>query len=147
MAVTVSIPGNVPKALATKEVSWTADTIRVMAFSSSASYTQDTTDYLNDVRAAEVTGTNWAANGIALASKTSAYDGPSNTHTLDAADISNATTTLANVRYFAVVDYQTATDATSPILLWIDLGVDTSWAAQTVDIVWPAAGILRMTVP
>jgi len=146
MAVTVTIPTKTPGKLANKEVDWDSDNIRVMAFSSSASFTQATTIYLSAIRAAELTGTGWAANGIALANKTTTDDGVKTTK-LDADDISNATTTLTNVRYFAVVDYQTAVDATSPILLWIDLGVNTSWAAQTVDIIWPAGGILTQTVP
>jgi hypothetical protein len=147
MAITVTVPGSLPGRLGNKEVDWEGDDIRIMAFTSSATFVQDTTDFLNDVRAAEVTGTNWAANGVALTGLTSVYTAGTNTHAFDAADVDVATVTLANVRAFALVDYETAVDATSPILLWVDLGEDVDWTAQPVQIAWPAAGILRQTVP
>lgn len=145
MAVTISIPGKVPGIFANKEVDWDTDVFHLIALSAAATYNQDTTDYLDDVIANEVTGTNWAAGGVVVTTIASAY--AAKTTTFDAVDVSQANVTMANVRHFILVCYSPASNATRPIIVWIDLGADNSWVAQPVQVAWAATGVYRNTVP
>jgi hypothetical protein len=52
--------------LANKEADIDTDTIKAALVSSSYTPNRDTHDYWDDVVANEVTGTNWAANGVTL---------------------------------------------------------------------------------
>src|SRR5690349_21468045 len=93
--------GNAIKAAFNKEVDWDSDTIKVMLVSGSYTPNQDSHDYVDDVRANEVTGAGYTAGGATLASKTATYDAGTNTVKFDAADVSWANSTIT-ARYAVV---------------------------------------------
>jgi hypothetical protein len=127
-----------------KEINWTSDTIKVMLCNG---YTpnQDTHVYKSDVTG-EVTGTGYVAGGATLTSKTITYNATNNTITLDAADIStdwaNSTITATHA---VIYDASPATDATRPLLGYVDFGGTQSSSNGNFQITWDAAGIFTIT--
>lgn len=191
--------------LANKEVDVDSDTIKAALVSSSYTPNRDTHDYWDDVVANEVTGTNWAANGVTLTTVaigvvaanswataranstaytvgqvvrpstgngflymcitagTSAGSAPTyptsyggtvsdgtatwlcvarGAFRMDADDISVATVTVTGVRYVVFYDRTPASDATRPLLGYLDLGTDQAATAGSVSVTFDATGIL-----
>lgn len=143
MAVSAKVYGLAIKSAFNKEVSWASDTIKVMLCTSTYVPDQDAHQYKSSVTN-EVTGTGYTAGGATLASKTATYTGATNTIAYDAADTSWASSTIT-ARYAVVYD-STGTDATSPLLCYVDFGADVVSTAGTFSIVWDAAGIFTLTV-
>jgi len=143
MAVTAKMYGLFLKSLANKEVDLDSDSLKVMLCTSSYVPNQDTHQYKSSVTN-EVTGTGYTAGGATLGSVTVVYDAPSNTLTLDAADASWPTSTLT-ARYAVVYDSTPASDATRPLIAYVDFGADVSSTAATFTLAWDAAGIVTLT--
>lgn len=144
MAVTAKLYGKFLSSLANKEVDLDTDTLKVMLCTSTYTPDQDTHQYKSSVTN-EVAGTGYTAGGATLGSVTVAYSGASNTLTLDAADSSWPTSTIT-ARYAVVYDSTPATDATRPLICYVDFGADVSTTAGTFSIVWDANGIATFTV-
>ena len=143
MAVTAKLYGKVFLALFNKEIDWIDDVIRAML---TTGYTpdQDVEDYVNDVRAFEVTGTNYVADGEALSGKTITYTAGTNIVKLDAADTQwLASTITADV---AVVYDDTGVDATSALIGYQDSDSNIVSTNGTWEIVWNASGIVQIAV-
>lgn len=143
MAVTAKLYGNVLTSLANKEIDLDSDSLKVMLCTSSYTPDQDAHRYKSSITN-EVTGTGYTATGAALTSVTVTYDAPSNTLTLDAADSSWTTSTIT-ARYAVVYDSTPASDATRPLICYIDFGADVISTAGTFSITWNAAGIATFT--
>lgn len=126
-----------------KEVDFDSDTVKVMLCTSSYTPDQDTHRYKSSVTN-EVTGTGYSAGGVALSSKTVAYDTSTNTIALDAADPVWTATTLTGV-HFAVFYVDTGTSSTSPLLCYMDFQADYATSAQDLTIVLPITGIITAT--
>lgn len=144
MAVTAKLYGLAAKSLANKEIDWDSDTIKVMLCSSSYVPDQDAHQYKSSVTG-EVAGTGYTAGGATLTSCTSTYSAASNTLTLDAADVSWAASTIT-ARYAVIYDATPATDATRPLVGYVDFGADVSSTAGTYSITWSPTGIVTITV-
>lgn len=142
MAITAKMYGLAIKSLANKEVDWDSDTIKAVLCSSSYTPNQDTHQYASSL-AGELTDASYSRK--TLASKTTTYDGTSNTHTLDCADF-GWTALTGTFRYMVYVDTQTASDATSPLLAYVDFGADQTAAAQDVNITVDPAGVCSFVV-
>jgi hypothetical protein len=99
-------------------------------------FTTDTAFGVSPYDANEVTGTNWAAGGVALTGTT--FTGASGTATFDATDVSVANTTLTNARGYLL--YADALAGNNAILL-VNFGADYSTVAGTFAITWHANGI------
>lgn len=143
MAVTAKVYGLAQQSLANKEINWTADTIKVMLCTSTYVPNQDTHRYKSDVTN-EVTGTGYTAGGATLTSTTSTYTTATNVQMLDAADVSWPTSTIT-ARYAVIYDSTPATDATRPLIAYVDFGADVVSSGGTFSIVWDAAGIVTLT--
>ena len=78
--------GNGIKNAFAKKIDWANDSIKLMLCSSSYTPNQDTHEFKASVTN-EVTGTNWAAGGVTLASCTLTYTGATNVLKLDANDV------------------------------------------------------------
>lgn len=137
--------GNFLKQALNKEIDWDSDTIKVALLSSSYTPNQDTHDYYDDVSSYEVTGTGYTTGGITLASKTSTYDGTNNVIVLDAADVTWSSSTIT-ARYAVVYDASPGTNATRPLIGYVDFGSDQSSSNGNFTITWDATGIVRITV-
>jgi len=127
-----------------KEIDWDSDTIKVMLCTSAYVPNQDTHIYKSSVTN-EVTGTGYTAGGATLGSKTITYDAATNVIALDAADVTWASSTIT-ARYAVIYDDTPATDATKPLLAYVDFGADQSSNNGNFTITWDAAGIAKVTV-
>lgn len=137
--------GLLAKAIFNKEVDWDTDTIKVALLSSSYTPNQDTHDYFDDVSTYEVTGTGYTAGGATLATKTNNYDTATNTLVLDADDVTWASSTIT-ARYAVIYNASPGTNATRPLIGYIDLVSDQASNNGNFVIEWDASGILRLNV-
>ena len=128
-----------------KEIDWDTDTIKVALLTNSYTPDQDAHNYLDDVITNEVTGTGYTAGGATLANKTNTYTGASNVIVLDADDVTWSTSTIT-ARYAVIYDASPATNATRPLIGYVDFGSDQSSSNGNFTITWDATGIVRVTV-
>jgi hypothetical protein len=128
-----------------KEIDWDTDTIKVALLTNSYTPDQDAHNYYDDVVANEVTGTGYTAGGNTLANKTNSYNSSTNVITLDADDTTWSSSTIT-ARYAVVYDATPATNATKPLIGYVDFGSDQSSSNGNFTITWDATGIVRITV-
>lgn len=143
MAVTAFVYGGFLQSLANKEIDLDTDTLKIMLCTSTYTPNQDTDRYKSSVTN-EVTGTGYTAGGNTLTSVTVNYTAGTNTLALDAADTSWAASTIT-ARYAVIYDSSPATDATRPLIAYIDFGADVSSSGAAFNITFDAAGILTIT--
>ncbi|WP_395704998.1 hypothetical protein [Rhodococcus ruber] len=143
MAVTAKLYGLALKSAFNGEIDWDTHTIKVMLCTSAYTPDQDTHQYKSSVTN-EVTGTGYTAGGATLASATVTYTAGTNTLVLDAADTSWSNSTIT-ARYAVIYDATPGTDATRPLIGYVDFGADVSTTAGTFTITWDAAGIVTLT--
>lgn len=142
MAVSGKLYANYHKSIANKEIDLDSDTLKVMLCTSSYTPNQGTHQYKSSVTN-EVSGTGYTAGGATLGSVTVGVTG--NVFTLDAADTSWASSTIT-ARYAVIYDSTPGSDATRPLIGYIDFGADVSTTSGTFQIVWNSSGILTQTV-
>ena len=128
-----------------KEIDWDSDTIKVALLTNAYTPDQDAHNYLDDVVANEVSGTGYTAGGNTLANKTNAYNSATNVIVLDADDTTWSSSTIT-ARYAVVYDATPATNATKPLIGYVDFGSDQSSSNGNFTITWDATGIVRITV-
>ena len=73
----------------------------------------------------------------------STYTAGTNTQSIDAADVTWATSTIT-ARY-AIIYKSTGTASTSPLIAYVDFGADVISSAGNFTITWDAAGLLTLT--
>ena len=137
--------GNFLSPALNKEVDWDGDTIKVALLTNSYTPDQDAHNYLDDVIANEVSGTGYTAGGNTLANKTNNYNSATNVIVLDADDTTWSSSTIT-ARYAVVYDATPATNATRPLIGYVDFGSDQSSSNGNFTITWDATGIVRITV-
>ena len=129
-----------------KEIDWDSDTIKVALLTNAYTPNQDTHDYFDDVSSNEVAATGgYTAGGETLASKTITYDSGTNVIVLDAADLTWSASTIT-ARYAVVYDATPGSNATRPLIGYVDFGSDQSSSSGNFTITWDATGIVRITV-
>jgi hypothetical protein len=129
-----------------KEIDWDTDTIKVALLTNAYTPDQDAHNYLDDVITYEVSGaTGYTAGGNTLANKTNTYTGASNVIVLDADDVTWSSSTIT-ARYAVIYDATPATNATKPLIGYVDFGSDQSSSNGNFTITWDATGIVRVTV-
>ena len=129
-----------------KEIDWDTDTIKVALLTNSYTPDQDAHNYFDDVSTYEVSGaTGYTSAGITLTNKTNTYSGGTNTIVLDADDVTWSSSTIT-ARYAVVYDASPATNATRPLIGYVDFGSDQSSSNGNFTITWDATGIVRVTV-
>lgn len=128
----------------TKKIDLSADTLKIMLVTSSYTFDQDTHQFKSSITN-EVSGTGYTATGATLGSPTLTYTGATNTLAFDAADVSWTSATFT-ARGAVVYDSTPGTDATRPVLLYIDFGADVPVLAGTLSLTWDAAGICNVVV-
>lgn len=143
MAVTALVYGGFLQSLANKEVDLDSDVLKIMLCTSAYTPNQDTHRYKSSVTG-EVSGTGYVSGGNTLGSVAVTYTAGTNTLTLDAADTSWANSTIT-ARYAVIYDSTPATDATRPLIAYIDFGADVSSSGAAFNITFDAAGIVTLT--
>ena len=128
-----------------KEIDWDTDTIKVALLTNAYTPDQDVHNYLDDVVTYEVSGTGYTAGGNTLANKTNSYNSATNVITLDADDTTWSSSTIT-ARYAVIYDATPATNATKPLIGYVDFGSDQSSSNGNFTITWDATGIVRITV-
>jgi hypothetical protein len=128
-----------------KEIDWDTDTIKVALLTNAYTPNQDTHNYYDDVSGNEVSGTGYTGGGVTLTNKTNTYNGASNVIVLDADDVTWSSSTIT-ARYAVVYDASPATNATKPLIGYVDFGSDQSSSNGNFTITWDATGIVRITV-
>jgi hypothetical protein len=128
-----------------KEIDWDSDTIKVALLTSSYTPNQDAHDYYDDVSSFQVTGTGYTSGGETLASKSISYNNDTNVITLDAADVTWASSTIT-ARYAVVYDDSPSTNSTKPLIGFVDFGSDQSSSSGNFTITWDTTGIVRITI-
>jgi len=107
---------------------------------------QDAHQFKNSVNN-EVVGSGYVAGGKAIAGIGLNYDGSSNTFKISASNLLWPAITVPNIRYIVVYDDSYSTEATKPLILYVDLGVNYSPTAQNFYYNWPSGTLLLNTVP
>lgn len=128
-----------------KEIDWDTDTIRVALLTNAYTPDQDAHNYLDDVIATEVTGVGYTAGGNTLSNKTNTYNAGSNVIILDADDTTWSSSTIT-ARYAVIYNASPSTNATRPLIGFVDFGSDQSSSNGNFTITWDATGIVRITV-
>ncbi|CAB4158629.1 hypothetical protein UFOVP712_16 [uncultured Caudovirales phage] len=128
-----------------KEIDWDSDTIKVALLTNAYTPNQDGHDNFDDVVANQVTGTGYTSGGITLANKTNQYNSATNVIVLDADDVTWASSTIT-ARYAVIYNATPATDATRPLIGYVDFGSDQSSSNGNFTITWDSTGIVRVTV-
>jgi hypothetical protein len=128
-----------------KEIDWDSDTIKVALLTNAYTPDQDAHNYFDDVVANEVNGTGYTAGGNTLANKTNSYNSSTNVIVLDADDTTWSSSTIT-ARYAVIYDATPATNATRPLIGYVDFGADQSSSNGNFTITWDATGIVRITV-
>lgn len=141
---TSKLYGKLILSLLNKELDWDTDTIKIMLCTSTYTPDQDTHQYKSSITN-EVTGTGYTAGGATLASKTNAYTAGTNTVAIDAADVTWSNSTIT-ARYAVIYDDSPATDATKPLIAYLDFGSDQTSTAGDFTITFDAAGIATFAV-
>lgn len=135
---------NVFAHLAAGRINYLNDTIKVALLSSAYTPNQDDHLYFSDVVANEVTGTNYVAGGVTLSGKTVTVDKPTNVTILDAEDPTWATSTIT-ARYAVIYDATPGTNATRPLIGFVDFGTDQSSQAGNFVGTLDPTGLVRLT--
>ena len=144
MAVSAYMYGQALGKALNKEISWTSDNIKVALVKDTYTPSQDTNQYWGDVVANEATGTGYTAGGATLASKPLTYDGFTNKLKLATANAQCPASTVMAC-YAVVYDDSPSTNATKPLLGYVDFGANQSTSNTTFEIVWSSAGIFEIT--
>ena len=129
--------GNAPN------IDFLSDTIKCMLTTSSYAVNQDTHVFKSDVTN-EVSGTGYTAAGTTITTPTLGYTGGTNVIKFDGDDAQWTSSTIT-ARLAVIYDSTPSTDATRPLLSYIDFGADVSTTNGTFAIVFAAAGILTIT--
>lgn len=143
MAVTAKLYGLAQQSAWSGEINFSTATVKAMLCTSAYTPNQDTHRYKSSVTG-EVTGTGYTAGGVTLTAKTVTYDATSNTLTLDCADPAWAASTIT-ARYL-VVYVSAGTDATSPLICYVDFGADVSSTGGAFTYTVPTSGLVALTV-
>src|SRR3954453_18020727 len=110
---------------AVTDVNWTADTIKVTLHSSALTPDQDAMEFFSAVGSELPTGNGYTAGGVTLAGKSVTVNTATNRVQLKASNaVWTASAGAALTARYAVLRKDTDSAATSPVLGWLDFGVD-----------------------
>lgn len=144
MAVTIKYYGKFFISLANKEIDLNSDTIKGALVTSAYTFDQDAHDYFNDITN-EVVGTGYTAGGATVANPSIAYDTGTNVFKFDGDDLAWAASTIT-ARGLVIYDSTPASDATRPLIAFVDFGADFISSAGAFNVAFAAAGIATVTV-
>lgn len=136
--------GNAFISLANKLIDIDSDAIKAMLTLAAYTPNQDTHDFKDDVTN-ESSGTGYSAGGTTLTTPASAYNAGTNVWNFDADDAAWAASSIT-ARSCEIYDSTPATDATRPLISYIDFGGDNTTNVATFTVQFAAGGIVKVTV-
>ena len=133
-----------------KRIDLVNDDIRAGWFKDTRAPNRDADDFYDDLVAAsnESTATGYTANGQALAGKAVAYDSATDQTRYTASDnVWNAITSTSGngPQYVIVYDRTPATDATRPLISYVNFGAVQVINGVNFTVDWDTTGIVRHT--
>jgi hypothetical protein len=129
-----------------KEADWDTDTVKTSLHTVTWTPNQDTDKY-HSTPTNELAATGNYATGGATISPMTVATPSTKTWTLDASDAVWANLTMsAAARYAVSYDSTPGTEATRPLLSYVDFGADQSVSGATFTIQWNASGVIQLTV-
>lgn len=142
MAVTSKMFGNCLLKALSKEINLNSDVINVMLCTSAYVPDQDNHVYKSAVSNEVPAGNGYTSGGVTLQNKVLSYVGSTNTVKFDADDVQWPASTIT-ARYAVIYDATPGTDATRPLIGYVDFGADVSSNNGTFQITWDANGIFN----
>lgn len=127
-----------------KEIDLDTDAIKLMLCSASYVPDQDGHRYKNQITN-EVSAPGYTAGGNVVSSVVVNYDNTSNVLSFTASPVTWPTSTIT-ARYAILYDSTPASDATRPLILYVDFGGNVSSTAATFTVAWDEAGIGAVTL-
>ncbi len=143
MAVSATPYGSFLLGLGTGLFDFTSDDINLMLTTSSYAPDADTHEFMDEVAPYEITGTGYTSGGQTLISVTWTYSTSNNWAVLDSSTPTWTTATFTTRR--AVLYKSTGVAATSPLIGWVDFGVDKAPVAEDFVLNF-TQGLLRLKI-
>ncbi|WP_227980000.1 hypothetical protein [Nocardia spumae] len=128
-----------------KEIDFNSDTIKAMLTTSSYTPDRDVHKYKSDVTN-EVSGTGYTAGGLTLANCTISYDSTTHTLKLDCDDFSWGTSATFTARNLVVYDATPGSDATRPLIMYVNFNADIPVTSSTFSSTVNAGGLCTVTI-
>jgi hypothetical protein len=142
MAVTAHFYDLYWTSLNNKEINLTADTLKLMLMTSTYTPNRGTHRYKSDITNEVAAGGGYTAGGTIIGSISLGV--ATNIWTITGANASWPSATFT-ARYAALYDATPATDATRPLVGYVDFGADQSPSNGTLSVTWNASGIGTVT--
>jgi hypothetical protein len=142
MAVTAHFYDSYWKSLNNKEINLIADTLKLMLCTSTYTPNRGTHRYKSDITNEVSAGGGYTAGGNTIGSIADAI--ATNVYTITGANASWPAATFT-CRYAPLYDATPATDATRPLIGYVDFGADQSPSNGTLSVTWNASGIGTVT--
>ena len=142
---TNAVYGNYPLKAIVGAVNFTTNTVKCALISNAYTPNVDTDIFFGAPATYQGSGTGYTAGGVTLTTKTATYNASTNTAMLDADDITFTGVTLSAVRYAVFYEYS-GSNATSPLICYMDFGADRNPTAQNLQITLPSTGLVYLTV-
>lgn len=144
MPVTAQYAGLFFKSLFNKEVDFDSDTIKGMLVNG-YTWNQDTHQYKSSVTSEVANGNGYTTGGATVTSPATAYTAGTNTLAMTGGNLSWPSSTFSATG-LVLYDSTPATDATRPIIGYVDFGGTQSPSNGTLSVTWDAGGIATVTV-
>jgi hypothetical protein len=142
MAVTAHFYDPYWQSLNNKEINLLSDSIKLMLLGAGYSPNRGAHRYKSDVVAQEVSGAGYTAGGTLVGSMAGAI--AANVYTISGANASWPGATLS-ANFAALYDSTPATDATRPLIGYVDFGGAQNPSNGTLSVTWAAGGIGTVT--
>lgn len=149
MAITAKYYGLFFQSLFNKEIDIDSDTLKLMLCTTSYTPNQDTHRYKSSVTG-ECSGSGYTAGGATVTGVSVSYDAGTNVLSFSASDVTWSAVTLISgnaPRYAVLYDATPGSDATRPLIGYIDFG-GTDYAPNGGNLVvkWDPAGVGGVTI-
>jgi hypothetical protein len=146
MAITAHLFDLALKSAFNKEIDANSDTLKVSLHTSSYTPNRATHQYKSSL-SNEITGTGYTAGGATLTTVTFTLDTSGHVFGIDADDTAwGPGATLSGVRYAVITDVTPGSDATRPLIGYVDYGTDQAITSGTFTIPWNALGFVSISV-
>lgn len=145
MAVSAKLYGLFFQSVFNKEVDIDSDVLKTMLCTSTYTPNQDTHRYKSDITNEVASGNGYTTGGNTITGVTVSYNSTTNVLSFTGSNMSWPTSTFV-CRYGVVYDSSPSTDATRPLVGYVDFGQDMNPVNGTLSMTWDAGGIATVTV-